>query len=128
MYVCIVFYWELSSTDGKYNRAILYFKSFFHQKGEKNCESNRRQPTNEDLEADDKQEEIHLPDRKVNIKNICYLSGKKYNKPKINKISSREALKILQSSMIWHQFPSLTNQTQMWYISGKLGWLKMLRI
>ena len=33
--VCIVFYWELSSTDGKYNRAILYFKSFFHQKGEK---------------------------------------------------------------------------------------------
>ena len=54
----------------------------------------------EDLEADDKQEEIHLPDRKVNIKNICYLSGKKYNKPNINKISSREALKILQSSMI----------------------------
>ena len=68
----------------------------------------------EDLEADDKQEEIHLPDRKVRIKiDICYVSGKKYDKPKINKISSREALKILQSSMIWHQFPSLTNQTQM---------------
>ena len=57
----------------------------------------------EDLEADDKQEEIHLPDRKVRIKidiYICYVSGKKYDKPKKNKISSREALKILQSSMI----------------------------
>jgi hypothetical protein len=55
------------------------------------------------LEADDKQEEIHLPDRKVRVKIdvcICYVSGKKYDKPKINKISSREALKILQSSMI----------------------------
>ena len=28
----------------------------------------------EDLEADDKQEEIHLPDRKVRLKLICYVS------------------------------------------------------
>ena len=58
----------------------------------------------EDLEANDKQEEIHLPDRKVRIIIDIYMymlcNWQKYDKPKLNKISSREVLKILQSSMI----------------------------